>query len=100
MSDLCIKERIDQILFNVDFISIEKVMKILDWTYLNSEHTPTISELIETAKTCLTNAITLCEYNSECTYFTGGFYAECAKDGNGDVVALNLLFALTSWHTD
>lgn len=73
----CYKDVID----NLDFEGIHKVMKFLGWTYGSDEHTPTIDELKKTCEDLFQSACLFLLENKEtmATTSTGGFNVTVEK---------------------
>lgn len=86
--------QIEDVIREIDFGKIQKVMTFLDWKWeLYNSHVPNIDELIEEAKRLL-NGVKIYRNNEEPGFFMcGGFKATACKAG------FSLEFILESWET-
>jgi len=76
-----LEKRIDEVLSQIDFCKIKKVMEFLDWSYYNDDSN-NIYGLVKTAKRLLENCWE--NYEKEKKDYevsTGGFKARVYKDG-------------------
>lgn len=92
MSDFTIEKEkhIEQILKEFDFHQVSMVMNFLDWTWVGSKNSPTISELRKEAKRLLLEVA-----DSNSTWIsTGGFKASKYDDH------LELEFVISEWSSE
>lgn len=88
---------IENILENFDFEKVRKTMKLLNWTWYDSDEIPTTYRLIESAREHLESAYNLSlEHNKTCFSTSGGFKAISYVDEEG-WYCLELMFVLTEW---
>jgi hypothetical protein len=93
-------EDIDDIIDNFNFITVEKVMKALNWEWVHVG-VPTIDDLKQKARELLKrvrNEILIVN-EEEYTFFvsTGGFVARSEKIKNIDKIYLRLSFEIDAW---
>jgi len=74
---------VQQILANFDFEKVRKVMELLNWKWVDSEKTPTIGELYQTAEQLL-NMVSnsLFTTSDQSTEELGGFVATIYDNGD------------------
>lgn len=94
---------IAEIMEEFDFERVRKAMHALNWTWRGSKHSPTVSELQETAEDLLISAIDGIQkerdmepHVSYCAG-TGGFEATAALGQDRKISYLSLKFIISEW---
>lgn len=99
MSFITEEQTIEKIIANFDFEKVQKIMKCLDWQYWESEETPSIERLKETAiynlKSCCNTLNKKGKRKTGC--YTGGFVATARKYKDGEL-CLELSFQIDSFN--
>lgn len=100
MSFITEEQTIEKIIANFDFEKVQKIMKCLDWQYWDSEETPSIERLKETAiynlKSCC-NTLNIKQGKKKAVSETGGFVATARKYKDGEL-CLELSFQIASFN--
>ncbi len=95
-----IKNDIDDILTYFDFYHVQTTMRLLGWSWWNTNGTPTIKDLRKQARNLLETAaknVLIEEYDGEYTTSCGGFCAVARVYENDNKVYLKLSFEIESW---
>lgn len=99
MSFITEEQTIEKLIANFDFEKVQKVMKCLDWQYWDSEETPSIERLKETAisnlKSCCNTLNKQGKRKAVCC--VGGFVATARKYKDGEL-CLQLSFQIASFN--
>lgn len=90
---------IKNIISNLEFNKIEKVMKLLSWTWHDAEEPPTIGELVLYAQKRLSETYDKCKETKKDYYTSCGGFATKAlwNEELQNVDYLECEFVLTSW---
>lgn len=100
MSFITEEQTIEKLIANFDFEKVQKIMKCLDWQYWDSEETPSIERLKETAisnlKSCC-NSINNKQGKKKVVCCAGGFVATARKYKDGEL-CLELSFQIDSFN--
>jgi hypothetical protein len=89
---------IENILENLDFDKIHKVMTFLDWKWFESEEVPTIGKIVTNVQKHLSRTIDeALEAREDKTIKTGGFAYYATLDDKKELDYVQVIFELTSW---
>lgn len=94
------EKAVEDILENLDFDKIHKVMTFLDWKWFDSEEVPTIGKICTTVQKNLSKTIDeAVEKGENRTTKTGGFayYVDLNEEKELDYV--QVIFELTNWES-
>ena len=99
-----LKDCYDDVIKNLDFNEIQRVMNFLGWTYHENKNTPTVEELKQVCKDLFNNGCQhLLENGGECvTTCSGGFKVFIGKTIESDktVWTCSIDFVTNDWCTD
>lgn len=91
------KEQIEEIMNNFDFIRVHRVMEELDWEWCWTDGVPSVEELRYKARQQLNEVTT--KYKSDASVSSGGFKASIKRNYKNELY-LELEFVIEDWNTE
>lgn len=93
------QEMIDNIIRNYNFEVVHKVMKFLNWRWLDAKQSPSIDELIDKAKTHLNDTYDTSTTEQDTVIISNGGFKVTAMYSYDllEVFSLELVFSVSSW---